>query len=172
MYRQALPKNLTIYADSDHAGCKVSRKSTSSAILMLGSHLIKMSSTTQSVLSLSSAEAEWFAMVKASCLAIGTQSACKDFGLDMGIHLHTDSSAAKGIGSRRGVGKIRHLDVNTLWLQQKISARLIKLFKVGTNDNPADLGTKHLDPKSIRKFLAKLGFVYLAGKSQLGLGTT
>ena len=172
MYRQVQPGMLTAYADSDHAGCKVSRKSTSSSVLMLGEHMIKLSSTTQGVLSLSSAEAEWFAMVKTSCMAIGTQSACKDLGVDVGIELHTDSSAAKGIGSRRGVGKVRHLDVNTLWLQQKISSKQIKLYKVGTLDNPADLGTKHLDQATIVKFLGKLGFCYLAGKSQLGLGTT
>ena len=41
-------------SDSDHAGCKVSRKSTSDTVLMLGQHLIKFSSTTQGVLSLSS----------------------------------------------------------------------------------------------------------------------
>ena len=161
-----------MHADSDHAGCKVSRKSTSATVLMLGQHLIKFSSTTQGVLSLSSAEAEWFAMVKSSCIAIGAQSACKDFDVSVGINLNTDSSAAKEIGSRRGVGKVRHLDVNTLWLQQKISARLIKLFKVDTKENPADLGTKHLDPASITKFLTHMGFCYLAGKSRLGLGTT
>ena len=172
MYRQVRPKMITVFADSDHAGCRVSRKSTSSAVLMFGDHMIKMSSTTQGVLSLSSAEAEWFAMVKASCLAIGAQSACKDFDVDVGIHLNTDSSAAKGIGSRRGVGKVRHLDVNTLWLQQKISSKQIKLLKVGTKDNPADLGTKHLDFATISKFLSVLGFCFAAGKSQLGLGTT
>ena len=139
---------------------------------MNGDHFIKLSSTTQGVLSLSSAEAEWFAMVKASCLGIGTQSALKDFGVAVGIHLHTDSSAAKGIGSRRGVGKVRHLDVNTLWLQQKVSSRSIKLFKVDTKANPADLGTKHLEQASIVKFLSELGFCYLAGKSQLGLSST
>ena len=172
MYRQALPRKLTSYADSDHAGCKTSRKSTSSSVLMFGDHMIKLSSTTQGVLSLSSAEAEWFAMVKTSCMSIGTQSACKDLGISVGIDLHTDSSAAKGIGSRRGVGKVRHLDVNTLWLQQKISSKQIKLYKVGTHDNPADLGTKHLDSSTIVKFINKLGFCYLAGKSSLGLSTT
>ena len=139
---------------------------------MFGDHFLKLSPTTQGIFSLSSAEAEWFAMVKTGCLGIGTQSACKDFGVDVGIHLHTDSSAAKGIGSRRGVGKVRHLDVNTLWLQQKVSSRQIKLIKVDTKENPADLGIKHLDNASIVKFISQLGFCYLSGKSRLGLGTT
>ena len=172
MYRQELPKHLSLYADSDHAGCKVSRKSTSSGVIMFGDHFLKLSSTTRGVLSFSSAEAEWFAMVKIGCLGIGTQSACKDFGIDVGIHLHTDSSAAKGIGSRRGVGKVRHLDVNTLWLQQKVSSRQIKLIKVDIKESPADLGIKHLDNASIAKFVSQLGFCYFSGKSRLGLGTT
>ena len=139
---------------------------------MLGNHMIKLSSTTQSPLSLSSAEAEWFAMVQAGCLAIGTQSAGRDWGLDLGVALHTDSSAAKGIGSRRGVGKVRHLDVNTLWLQQKISTRQFKLVKADTKENPADLGTKNLDAASIQKHVSRLGFAYTSGRSKLGLGTT
>ena len=172
MYRQSPQKEVTVYSDSDHAGCKETRKSTSAAVLMLGKHMIKLSSTTQAPLSLSSAEAEWFAMVKASCLGIGMQAAARDFGFELGIALHVDSSAAKGIGSRRGVGKIRHLDVNTLWLQQKISSRQVKLYKVDTKENLADLGTKHLDGTAIKKFVSMMGFVFSTGRSKLGLGTT
>ena len=172
MYRQSMPKDLQVFCDSDHAGCKTSRKSISSAVLLLGKHMIKLSSTTQSPLSLSSGEAEWFALVKGGCLAMGTQAAGRDFGVDLAVQLSTDSSAAKGIGSRRGCGKIRHLDVNTLWLQQKVSSRQFKLLKVDTKENPADLGTKHLDAASIVKFIGRLGFTYSSGRSRLGLGTT
>ena len=135
---------------------------------MFGDHFLKLSSTTQGVFSFSSAEAEWFAMVKTGCLGIGTQSACKDFGVDVGIHLHTDSSAAKGIGSRRGVGKVRQLDVNTLWLQQKVSSRQIKWCKIDTKESPADLGIKFLDNASIVKFISELGFFYFHGKTRFG----
>ena len=51
------------YADSDLAGDKVSRKSTSGGLLMLGGHLIKSWSSTQPVIALCSGEAELYALV-------------------------------------------------------------------------------------------------------------
>ena len=34
-----------------------------------------------------------------------------------------DSSAAKGIASRRGLGKVRHIEVHQLWLQDKVQKK-------------------------------------------------
>ncbi len=36
------------------------------------------------------------------------------------IGLHTDSSSAKSFASRRGTGKIRHISVKELWLQEVV----------------------------------------------------
>ena len=79
---------------------------------MHGRHYIKLSSTTQKVLSLSSGESEWHGMVKSASVALGYRGMCSDYGVKKDIELSTDSSAAKGIGSRRGCGKVervRHL---------------------------------------------------------------
>ena len=53
--------SLTIYKDSNWAGCRETRKSTSGATFLHGSHVIKHYSRTQSIIALSSAEAELFA---------------------------------------------------------------------------------------------------------------
>ncbi len=55
---------LDVYVDSDYAGCPRTRKSTSGGVAMLGAHLIKSWSSTQKSLSLSSGEAELYAIVK------------------------------------------------------------------------------------------------------------
>ena len=49
---QALPEGLTVWTDTDYAGCKKTRKSTSGGVVMWGSHLIKSWSSTQSVIAL------------------------------------------------------------------------------------------------------------------------
>ena len=54
----------------------------------------------------------------------------------------TDASAAIGIGSRFGLGKVRDIEVNQLWLQDKLYIGEIALNKVGTNQNIADALTK------------------------------
>ena len=79
----------------------------------------------------------------------------------MGCHfkmrLGTDSSAAKGIASRRGAGSVRHIHGPSLWLQQTVARRQLALFKVAGDCNTADLGTKVLNSDRIKQLLGQLG---------------
>ena len=43
---------------------------------------------------------------------------------------------------REGVGKVKALEVRTLWLQQVVEAKTLMLKTVKSVDNCADLGTK------------------------------
>ena len=56
----------------------------------------------------------------------------KDLALTFDPRVMIDTSAAKGIASRRGVGKVRHLHVGTLWLQQAVHERRLRLQKGAT----------------------------------------
>ena len=87
---------------------------------MWGSHLVKSWSSTQSVVALSSGEAEYYGMVKGASVELGLQSVLKDFNIDCGITLKSDASAAIAISNRRGLGKVRHIEVCQLWLQDKV----------------------------------------------------
>ena len=132
------------YADSDWAGHKVSRKSTSGGLLMIGGHLIKSWSSTQPVIALSSGEAELYALVNAASQAKGLCSLIADFGLETKITVHTDSTAAIGIVHRRGLGKTRHIEVQYLWVQDNVNRKTMSVEKVGTKENPADMFIKGL----------------------------
>ena len=118
------------YADSDWAGDKVSRKSTSGGLLMIGGHLIKSWSSTQPVIALSSGEAELYALVKAASQAKGLCSLMADFGFETQISVHTDSTAAIGIVHRIGLGKTRHIEVQYLWVQDNVNRKMMKVEKV------------------------------------------
>ena len=65
-------------------------------------------------------------------------------GLSVVVHLGTDSSAAKSFVSRRGLGKMRHLEIRDLWLQKEIGEGKVVVHKVSGTENPADLMTKVL----------------------------
>ena len=132
-----------VWTDTDHAGCVSTRKSTSGGVLMLGSHLVKAWSTTQSVIALSSGEAEYYGLVKGASIGIGIKSMLSDFGVPVSVVVHTDSSAAKGIGSRRGLGKLRHIELAELWIQDLVSRGKISIVKIAGADNFADALTKH-----------------------------
>ena len=84
---------------------------------MIGSHLIKAWSRTQNNVTLSSAEAELYAMVKCTAELIGIKSMMHDWGRDKSGTLYADSNAALGIAKRKGAGKLRHININTLWIQ-------------------------------------------------------
>ena len=111
---------------------------------MWGSHMIKSWSSTQSVIALSSGEAEYYGMVKGASVALGLQSVLKDFDIECNIVLKSDATAAIAISNRRGLGKVRHIEVCQLWLQDKVRRGDINFVKVGTHENVADALSKYV----------------------------
>ena len=114
------PMELTVWIDVDYAGCKRTRKATSGGIILWGSHLIKSRRSTQSVVALSSAEAEYYGMAKGASVALGLQSVLKDLNVECSIVLKSDASAAIAVASRRGLGRVRYIEVCQLWLQDTL----------------------------------------------------
>ena len=110
---------------------------------MLGRHTIKHWSSTQPSVTLSSGEAEFYGVVRGSGQGFGYQALLRDLGVVAPLRIWTDSSAALGICSRQGLGKLRHLDTHTLWVQQAVRSGRLQLKKVPGESNPADLLTKH-----------------------------
>lgn len=78
---------------------------------MIGGHCLKHLGSTQSTVSLSSAEAELPGIPKGMTLGIGVRSIAMDLGLGYTITVISDASAAVGITRRRGLGRVRRLDV-------------------------------------------------------------
>ena len=77
-----------------------------------------------------------------------------DFGTNLNATAHTDASAAIGIVRRTGLGKLRHLNVGYLLLQEHLKGDTTAL---PGEQNPADLVTKHLDVPSARCHLEGFG---------------
>ena len=154
--------------DTDFAGCRRTRKSTNGGCVMHGMHLIKSWATTQTVIAMSSGEAEYYGVVKGACEAIGVVSLLQDLtGRRSNVRVNTDSSAARGIAMRRGVGKVRHLEVRTLWLQAQVDRRLVQMAKIAGEPNPADVCTKYLDGRKLRDMLSILPLCFEHGRHAL-----
>ena len=133
-----------MYSDTDWPGCPRTRRSTSGGCIMVGTHCIRTLSSTQPSVTLSSGEAEFYGLVKAAGAGLGHQSLMKDVGVNLPVCTWTDSSAALGIASRSGLGKLRHLETHTLGVQEKFRTGSITVKEVRGEVNPADLFTKHL----------------------------
>ena len=66
---------------------------------------------------------------------------------------------------RRGLGRVRHLDVEDLWVPAKVRDGHVDLLKVAGVDNPADILTKYTSSEILNKMLAKLNMTFMDGRS-------
>ena len=144
-------------------GCRAGRARVPARFFKV-KHLLKSSSTTQAVVSLSSAEAEFYAAVNAAAAGTGCVSMMRDLevilqqqgvevkakGLGGGVdspslEIKLDAKAGRAIAMRRGAGRIRHIATPTLWLHRLVINGDIKMTRVGGSDKCADFGKKHLN---------------------------
>ena len=83
------------------------------------------------------------------------------------MRVWTGSSAAIGICNRQGLGKLRHLDTHTLWIQQAVRLGRVDLRKVAGDVNPADLFTKHsLSKLRVEQLVELHGCRFLTGRAE------
>ena len=90
---------------------------------------------TQSVIAQSSCEAEYIAATAATSEAKYIQAPFLACGQHVNIHLRSDNSGAIGVASRRGLQRLRHLDVRFLWLQAETGSKNIRISKVPGPEN-------------------------------------
>ena len=98
---------------------------------------LKVWSTTQTVIAMSSGEVEYYAAVKGRAEGLAMQSMAKDLGIDLKIRVHTDSSACRGICGRTGIGKVRHMAVLLLWLQGAVREKKIEMARIRGEGQPS-----------------------------------
>ncbi len=66
---QKLPETVVVWSDTDFAGCRRTRRSTSGGVVIFGSHCLKTYSSTQDIIAISSGEAEFYGIVRARFLS-------------------------------------------------------------------------------------------------------
>ena len=126
----------------------------------MASHVIKTWSSTQDVISLSSGEAEYYAIVKMGSQCLGLQAMLRDLDYDTRIHIKTDATAAMGTSLRRGLGKARHIEVNQLWIQDRIARGEFGIEKVDGTKNVADALTKCCESDSLQLHITGVGLQF------------
>ena len=130
---------------------------------MHGLHNIKHGAETQTTLCLSSGEAGLRGISDGLAQAMGIQTIAKDLGTSWQIQMLNDATAAIGIARRRGMRRIRYLDVVDLWVQEKFTTGAAQIDKVLGAENPADILTKHVERKLLESALQKMGMVQRGG---------
>ena len=67
---------------------------------------------------------------------------------------------------KKRIGKLRHIDVQYLWTQDELNDSRLKLTKVGTKDNPADIFTKPVSAEVMNMHLKTMGVRFGEGRAR------
>lgn len=157
---------ILVRTDADWAGGRRTRKSTSGGNICIVNLCINVWAKTQAVIAKSSAESELYYVARGACEGLVMGSLCTDLGSDISIRLELDATAAKGILRKQGLAKVRHIDVNCLWLHEQCAKNVVPVVKIAGEIITADLKTKRLAGPIILKHLNNLNLDIGAGRSE------
>jgi hypothetical protein len=136
------------WSDANHGACKDTGRSTGGYVVKIGTGAVSWSSKIQSVVALSSTEAEYMAAVEAGKELIWMRSLLGEFGYQINdaSTLCIDNMSAINVSKNpEHHGRMKHLDLKFHWLRDKVEAGIIRPKHVGTNDMIADCLTKPLN---------------------------
>ena len=105
--------------------------------------------------------------MKVATIGVDIKSLFGDLGLEIEVQVNTDSSAARSISSRRGPGRVRHVEVRELWIQEKVQRGELSIIKVKGKENMSDGLTKHVDRSRLEKHMNECGFTFRDGRHEL-----
>jgi hypothetical protein len=145
-YPKNIP-NLHIWAhtDSDWAGCKTTRRSTSGYAIFIDKGPICWRSKMQSIVALSSCEAEYIALVECIKEILWLLQHLKALGIsvDSPVVIGIDNQAAIALAKNPVLHeKTKHIDTRHHFIRQVVQKGYIKLQYIKTGDNIADVLTK------------------------------
>lgn len=151
---------LKAYCDSDWATCPMSRRSTTGFCILLGSSPISWKTKKQSVVALSTAEAEYRSMAVASCEITWMSALLQDMGLKNfpPALLRCDNQAAIAVAANHVLHeRTKHVEVDCHYIRDKVNSGAIVTKHVPTHAQVADIFTKALSTKQHYYLLGKFG---------------
>ena len=87
-------------------------------------------------------EAELNSTLKGAIEGLNAQRLANAFNDWPNLELRIDASAARGVIMRQGVGKVRHLHVKQMWIQEAVAAGELVVVKAPPAENCADALTR------------------------------
>ena len=146
--------------DSVWAGCRITRTSTRGCVIERLGCAIQPVSRTQGAIATSSGDAELYAIGSGVSEGLGVMNFLQESQLlpKVSMLIMTDSTSARAIATRMGVSKLtRHIQLRHLYMQDLVANNIIKIKKVGTKFNAADILTKVVPTAVLQFHLPNVG---------------
>jgi Reverse transcriptase (RNA-dependent DNA polymerase) len=151
------------YSDSDYAGCKIDRKSTTGSCQFLGGRLVSWFSKKQHSVSTSTAEAEYIAAGSCCAQILWMKNQLMDYGLELtNIPIYCDNTSAIAISDNPVQhSRTKHIDIRHHFIREHVERGTVKLFYIPTEKQLADIFTKPLDEATFTRLVSELGMLNL-----------
>ncbi|GJR43998.1 hypothetical protein Tco_1312101 [Tanacetum coccineum] len=160
-YPKDSPFHLAAFSDSDYAGDNHDRRSTSGGCQYLGRRLVSWQCKKQTIVAISSTEAEYVAAASCCAQVLWMQNQLLDYGFNfMNTEIHIDNESTICI-VRNPVfhSKTKHIQIRHHFIRDCYEQRLINVVKVHTDDNVADLLTKGFDLARFNFLVVTIGMI-------------
>ena len=147
------------YVDADMVGDRDNRRSTTGYVFTVGGTAVSWVSKIQSVVALSTTEAEYVAATEASKEMIWLQRFMGELGKehDMGT-LYSDSQSAIHLAKNSTFhSRTKHIHLKYHFIRSVLEDGELKLEKIHTSQNPADMLTKVVTREKLRICSVSIG---------------
>nr|ABF96984.1 retrotransposon protein, putative, Ty1-copia subclass [Oryza sativa Japonica Group] len=162
-YPKGAKFKLVGYSDSDYAGYKVDRKSTSGSCQMLGRSLVSWSSKKQNSVALSTAEAEYISAGSCCAQLLWMKQILLDYGISFTETqtplLCNNDSTIKIANNPVQHFRTKHIDIRHHFLTDHVAKCDIVISHIRTEDQLADIFTKPLDETRFCKLRNELNVI-------------
>ncbi|GJS67125.1 hypothetical protein Tco_0681689 [Tanacetum coccineum] len=150
-----------VYADSDHAGDYVDRKSTSGICTFMGCCLTSWFSKKQTALAISTTKAEYVSARKACQEALWMKQALVDYDINLDdIRVLCYNKSAIDLSKNSVLhSPTKHIEIRHHFLRDNVQKGNISIEKVSSEDNTTDILTKPLKRESFNLLRLGLGLI-------------
>lgn len=153
---------ITAYSDADWAACPLTRKSVTGYLVKVGDSLVSWKSKKQTIVSRSSAEAEYrtLATTVAELIWLYGLLTEVDTKIQLRIDTYSDSKVAIQIAANPIYHeRTKHIEIDCHFVRERIQQGLINTNYITTTDQPADILTKGLTKVQHEYLKSKLGVI-------------